>query len=111
MPPGRKRSGTRPGRHAAAASRLDRADAITLVNTVAENARSEDENQGLDLANTPGIRPDGSIIMPEYPTPEQDAYIARRVALRIKREWAENQRIGIKDYPKIRPLRTGDLVP
>jgi hypothetical protein len=86
-------------------------DAVTLANTIAETARIEDENQGLDLANTPGIRPDGSIIMPEYPTPEQDAYIARRVALRLKREWAENQRNGIKPYPRIRPLRTGDLVP
>jgi hypothetical protein len=87
------------------------AEAITLVSTIAENARIEEENDGLDLANTPGIRPDGSIIMPEYPTPEQDAYIARRIALRLKREWAEHQRKGIKDYPKIRPLRTGDLVP
>jgi hypothetical protein len=97
------------------------AEAVILANTIAENARTEDENQGLDLANTPGIRSDGSIIMPEYPTPEQDAYIARRIALRIKREWAENQRNGIKGngikgngikgFPKIRPLRTGDLVP
>jgi hypothetical protein len=87
------------------------AEAVTLANTLIENARIADENHGLDLANTPGIRPDGSIIMPEYPTPEQDAYIARRVTLRMQHEWAENQRNGIKDYPKIRPLRTGDLVP
>jgi hypothetical protein len=86
-------------------------DAIALVHEIAEQDRIAQENEGLDIANTPGIRPDGSIIMPEYPTPEQDAYIARRVALRLKREWAENQRKGIKDYPKIGPLRTGDLVP
>jgi hypothetical protein len=87
------------------------ADAVTLADAIAEDARIEDENQGLDLANTPGIRPDGSIIMPEYPTPEQDAYIARRVGLGLKHEWAANQRNGINAYPKIRPLRTGDLVP
>jgi hypothetical protein len=86
-------------------------EAIALANRIAEQDRIEEENHGLDLANTEGIRPDGSIIMPEYPTPQQDAYIARRVALRMKREWAENQRNGIKQYPKIRPLRTGDLVP
>jgi hypothetical protein len=86
-------------------------EAIALANQIAEQDRIEEENHGLDLANTEGIRPDGSIIMPEHPTPQQDAYIARRVALRMKREWAENQRNGINEYPKIRPLRTGDLVP
>jgi hypothetical protein len=86
-------------------------DAIALVHQIAEQDRVAQENEGLDIANTPGIRPDGSIIMPEYPTPEQDAYIARRVALRLKREWAENQRNGIKQYPNIGPLRTGDIVP
>jgi hypothetical protein len=87
------------------------ADAIALANQIAEQDRIEDENQGLDIANTEGIRPDGSIIMPEFPTPQQEAYVARRLTLRIKREWAENQRKGIKEYPKIRPLRTGDLIP
>jgi hypothetical protein len=85
--------------------------AIALANGIAEQNRLEEENRGLDLANTDGVRPDGSIIMPERPTPQQDAYIARRNGLRIKREWAENQRHGIKERPKIRPLRTGDVVP
>jgi hypothetical protein len=86
-------------------------DRIALVDAIAQQDRIAQENAGLDIANTAGIRADGSIIMPEHPTPEQDAYIARRVALRLKREWAENQRNGIEQYPKIRPLRTGDLVP
>jgi hypothetical protein len=49
--------------------------------------------------------------MPEYPTPQQQQYIARRLGLMYRREHADNQRNGIKTYPKIRPLRTGDLVP
>lgn len=85
-------------------------NAIARANALAEQGRIEAENQGLDIANTEGIRPDGSIVMPEDPTPQQQAYVARRVGLRIKREWAENQRKGIKHYPKIRPLRTGDVV-
>jgi hypothetical protein len=86
-------------------------EAIALANGIAERDRIEEENHGLDLANTEGIRPDGSIIIPERPTPQQDAYIARRNGLRMKREWAENQRNGINERPKIHPLRTGDLLP
>ena len=57
-----------------------------------------------------GILPGGGMIMPENPTSQQAAYIARRLALSYKREYAENLSKGIKRYPKIRPLRTGDLV-
>jgi hypothetical protein len=88
-----------------------RPETVALVNANTERERIERENHGLDIANTEGIRPDGSIIMPEFPTPQQHAYIARRLYLRHKREWAENQRNGIAERPKIRPLRTGDLVP
>jgi hypothetical protein len=86
-------------------------DAIALAHEIIEQDRIEDENRGLDIANTEGIRPDGSIIMPEDPTPQQEAYIARRLGLAYKREYAENLRNGSKKLPKIRPLRTGDLVP
>jgi hypothetical protein len=86
-------------------------ETVALVNATAERERTEQENRGLDIANTAGIRPDGSIIMPEFPTPQQQAYVARRLCLRLKREWAENQRKGIAERPKIRPLRTGDVVP
>jgi hypothetical protein len=85
-------------------------DAVAKANDFIDRERIADENKGLDIAGTEGIRPDGSIIMPEFPTPQQAAYVARRLTLRIKREWAENQRNGIRQYPKIRPLRTGDLV-
>ncbi len=86
-------------------------EAAGIAHELIAQDRVEQDNAGLDLANTAGIRPDGSIVMPEYPTPEQDAYIARRITLNLKREWAENRRKGIKRHPKIRPLRTGDLVP
>jgi hypothetical protein len=86
-------------------------EAVAAARDLAEQDRIEAENEGIDIANTEGIRPDGSIIMPEYPTKQQEAYIARRIGLRLKREYAENLRNGIKQYPKIRPLRTGDLVP
>ena len=54
--------------------------------------------------------PGGGIIVPEYPTPQQEAYIARRMGLAYKREYAQNRRDGINQLPKIRPIRTGDLI-
>jgi hypothetical protein len=86
-------------------------EALAVAQECAEQERVEAENQGLDIANTEGILPGGGIIMPENPTPQQQAYIARRLALMYKREIAENQRNGITRYPRIRPLRTGDHVP
>lgn len=69
------------------------------------------ENAGLDLANTEGILPGGGMIMPADPTPQQAAYIGRRIGLAYKREYAENLRKGLRIIPKIRPIRTGDLIP
>jgi hypothetical protein len=85
--------------------------ALVIARRMQEEERFEAENIGLDLASTEGILPGGGIIMPEYPTPHQEKYIARRLALMYKREYADNLRKGIKVYPKIRPLRTGDFVP
>ncbi len=84
---------------------------VARVEQMSEEARFEQENEGLDLANTEGILPGGGMIMPEDPTPNQAKYIARRLALMYRREHAENLRKGIKGYPRIRPLRTGDRVP
>ncbi len=86
-------------------------EAVALVHEMREQDRIEEENAGLDIANTEGIRPDGSIIMPEDPTPQQAAYIARRLALMYKREYAESLSKGIDKLPTIRPLRVGDVVP
>ena len=84
---------------------------LAIVKQIQEQEQSAAENKGFDLANTEGILPGGGIIMPEYPTPNQEKYIAHRLGLMYKREYADNLRKGIKAYPKIRPLRTGDFVP
>ena len=86
-------------------------DAAAEPVPMTEAERRAQENEGLDIENTEGIRPDGSIIMPANPTPQQAAYVARRLALMYRREVAENRRNGITKMPEIRPLRTGDLVP
>ncbi|WP_158928801.1 hypothetical protein [Acidisphaera sp. S103] len=71
----------------------------------------QDPNQGLDIANTPGILPDGSMIVPWNPTPAQVAYMERRLLLLYVREQAENRRNGITTPIRIRPTRPGDLIP
>ena len=84
---------------------------LAVADQLREADRIEEENQGLDIANTEGILPGGGMIMPQDPTPQQAAYIARRLALMYKREYAESLAKGIDKLPKIRPLRTGDRVP
>jgi hypothetical protein len=76
-----------------------------------DHDRVEKENEGLDIANTEGILPGGGMILTENPTPEQKAYMGRRLGLMYKREYAENLRNGIKKNPKIRGIRPGDLIP
>jgi hypothetical protein len=77
----------------------------------AEMLRIEKENEGLDIANTEGILPGGGMILMENPTPQQAAYMGRRLGLMYKREIAENRRKGITKMPKIRGIRPGDLIP
>ena len=55
---------------------------------------AKDPNQGLDIANTPDILPDGGMIVPWNPTPTQEAYMERRLILMYLRERAENRRNG-----------------
>jgi hypothetical protein len=76
-----------------------------------ERERIEAENAGLDIANTEGILPGGGMIVPDDPTPQQDAYIARRFGLSYLQECLDNRRNGDPAPPKIRPLRPGDRVP
>jgi hypothetical protein len=83
---------------------------IATAERMAEAEQIAEENEGLDIANTDGILPGGGIIMPENPTPQQEAYVARRLGLSYKRDYAENLRRGIRKYPQIRPVRTGDLI-
>ncbi|WP_428532646.1 hypothetical protein [Rhodopila sp.] len=76
-----------------------------------ERERIEQENEGLDIANTEGILPGGGMIVMEDPTPQQAAYLARRVGLGYRREFEANRLKGIHQLPKIRPIRPGDLIP
>ena len=85
-------------------------DALAVADEWMERERIEAESRGLDLANTEGILQGGGMIVPACPTPQQEAYIARRLGLAYKREYAENLRKGIKKLPKIRPIRTGDRI-
>ena len=71
----------------------------------------QDENDGLDIANTEGILPGGGMIVPEDPTPQQAAYIARRLMLTYLREKQDNDRNGLEKPIVFRPIRTGDLIP
>ena len=87
------------------------AEALMIADQQREQDRIENENKGLDIANTDGILPGGGMIMPEDPTPQQAAYMARRMGLMYKREYEENLRKGIRLIPKIRPSRPGDLIP
>ena len=84
---------------------------LATADAFIERARIEKENEGLDIANTEGILPGGGMILPENPTPQQKAYMARRLTLMYRREHQENLRKGVKQYPKIRGIRPGDLIP
>jgi hypothetical protein len=86
-------------------------DDLIVAEAFLERERIEKENKGLDIANTEGILPGGGMIFPENATPQQEAYMGRRLALMYKREYEENLRKGIKEYPKIRGIRPGDLIP
>lgn len=84
---------------------------LAIAGAVLEKQRFERENEGLDIANTEGILPGGGMILTEDPTPQQKAYMARRLGLAYRREYDENLCKGIKMIPKIRPVRPGDLIP
>ena len=84
---------------------------IAAAEALREKERIEEENKGLDIANTEGILPGGGMILMDDPTPQQAAYMGRRLGLLYKREIAENRRKGIKETPKIRGIRPGDLIP
>lgn len=73
--------------------------------------QAAEDYAGLDLANTPGIRPDGGIVVPEDPTEAQRAYMARRYGLNLREQHQANLAAGHDELPKIRPLRPGDLIP
>ena len=51
------------------------------------------------------------MILMEDPTPQQAAYMGRRLALMYRREHEEDLRKGITTMPRIRAIRPGDLIP
>ena len=84
---------------------------LATADTLREQQERANETAGLDIANTEGILPGGGMIMPAHPTPQQIAYINRRLERLYRREYEENRRRGIDELPHIHPLRTGDFVP
>jgi hypothetical protein len=84
---------------------------ITSAHEFLDRERIEKENEGLDIANTEGILPGGGMIVTEDPTPQQAAYLGRRIGLQYRKEFETNRLNGIHRLPKIRPIRPGDLIP
>jgi hypothetical protein len=84
---------------------------VAVADQMLENERIDQENEGLDIPNTEGILPGGGMILMQDPTPQQKAYMGRRLGLMYRREYAENLRQGNQDLPKIRGIRPGDLIP
>jgi hypothetical protein len=87
---------------------------VEIAEQVVQQAQTDWENEGLDLANTEGILPGGGMIMPEFPTPQQEAYMGRRLVLAMQRDYQTNLKNGLTGAaarPKIRLLRIGDLIP
>ena len=71
----------------------------------------DDDDEGLDLENIDGILPNGGMIVTENPTPQQTAYMERRLKLMYRRERDNNRRNGIIKKTFFRPIRAGDLIP
>jgi hypothetical protein len=84
---------------------------VAVADQMLEKERIDQENEGLDIPNTEGILPGGGMILTQDPTPQQKAYMGRRLGLMYRREYAENLRQGNKTLPKIRGIRPGDLIP
>jgi hypothetical protein len=71
----------------------------------------DDEDERLDLETVEGILPGGGMIVTDNPTPQQAAYMERRLRQMYRREREENRRKGIMTKTHFRPLRPGDLIP
>lgn len=56
-----------------------------------------------------GVEPDGSIVVPENPTPEQETYMGLRIIRNEREKWAKEIDGGGK--PRIPPVRPGDRIP
>jgi hypothetical protein len=85
--------------------------ALSLARQMLEQAQTDADNEGLDIANTGGILLGGGMIVPEHPTPQQEAYMARRFGLSVQHKRQDNLRRGSPELPEIGPIRVGDLIP
>jgi hypothetical protein len=56
-----------------------------------------------------GVAPDGSIVVPDNPTPEQETYMGARIIHNTRDHWTDDIASGEK--PKIPRLRPGDRIP
>jgi hypothetical protein len=86
---------------------------LAEVEAMVAQAQFDKDHAGLDLANTEGILPGGGMIMPEHPTPQQEAYMARRLGNEVRRIYAANIAKGMSHrqaLPKIRHIRPGMLI-
>ncbi|HET6605306.1 MAG TPA: hypothetical protein VFG62_01475 [Rhodopila sp.] len=74
-------------------------------------AKAEAEMGEADAPPPPveGVEPDGSIVVPDNPTPEQEAYMGARIIHNARDQWTETIASGQK--PKIPRLRPGDRIP
>lgn len=73
----------------------------------AEHARRMDAE---DLGPVEGVMPDGSIIVPETPTPAQEAYIGERLIRNALTERTEQIRQGRRARLHLPPIRPGDRI-
>jgi hypothetical protein len=56
-----------------------------------------------------GVAPDGSIVVPDNPTPDQEAYMGARIIHNLRDRWADE--IDSNEKPTIPRLRPGDRIP
>jgi hypothetical protein len=76
-----------------------------------EELRRQEDYPGLNVENVPGILPGGGMIIPEFPSPDQKAYLAYRYANNIRGNYNRTLLEGGTALPKIVPMKPGDWMP
>ncbi len=76
-----------------------------------EMLRLQEDYPGLNVGNIPGVLPGGGMIIPEFPSPEQQAYLSYRYANNIRGNYNRTLRDGGTALPKIVPMKPGDWMP
>ncbi len=86
-------------------------EAVAYTKDLMEKNRIERDNKGLDIANTEGILPGGGMVVPRNATPNQTAYLSRRMAIDLRRQRHEAMKKGITVRLKIPNIAVGDFFP